>query len=289
MGDDSLHYPPGAEPEKPADEPKPEETPAEEKAPEPEAAKPEEKKPEEDKPAEKPEEGNEPPPEEPIKKRSIYDDYKEKKQEAKDATARAEAAEAKAAELQALLEKKDDAETPAEKKEAKDAIEAFAEREGLKPDSLRELTKIIVEQLPKQPSGLTEEEAAEWRADRAKAKAAAEDNAVLAEASGVKAQLAEFGSPVHDDAEFQKVMAEVVRLSHTKEFHDKSVDYIVYSKRKELAKLISPKKDSFEQGGQRGAEGSEQPIELSSKATPLDAQKAMQGSGRQEYDIRRST
>lgn len=125
-------------PDEPAEEKGEPETPApeEEKGDKPEGEKPEGEKPdEEEKPeAEKPEE--EAPPEQP-KKRSIYDDLKEKKREAKDATARAEAAEAEVARLRALSEKQDNAETPKEKSEAKDELEAWAEEEGLNPEQDR--------------------------------------------------------------------------------------------------------------------------------------------------------
>src|SRR5262249_41359097 len=157
------------------------------------------------------------------------------------------AAEARASELEALLARKDHAKTPEERKEAKDDLEAFAEKEDLKPDALKDLIGIIQKQLP-QPEGgvITKEEAAEWRAERARAKATAEDQAILDEASKVKEQLA-----ISDETELQTVMKEVVRLAHTKEFHDKEVEYIVWKNKGALAKMVSPKKSSFEEGGQR--------------------------------------
>ena len=287
MEDDGPHYPPGAEPETPAIEvPQPAEKPVEDKAPEPEAEKPEEKKPEE-----QPEpEGDAPAPETEVKKRSIYDDLKDRKQQAKEATARAEVAEARAAELEALLAKKDEADSPAEKKEAKDAIDEWADKQGLDGKAVRELSEIIKGSLPK-PEGavLTPEEAAEWRAERARSKATAEDQAVLAEAPSIRKQLEEFKVIVHDEAEFQSLMQEVVKLSHTKEFHDKSVDYIVFRNRDALSKLISPKKPSFEQGGQRQDSEVGEDTKLSSKATPMQAQEAIQDRGRAGgYDIRQS-
>jgi hypothetical protein len=279
MGTEELHYPPGAEPEKPAEDPKPEEKPVEDKAPEPEAPKPEETKPEEEKPPKKPEEGTDAPPEEPTKKRSIYDDLKEKKREARDwqgvATAALKAqgfelnGNESVAELQALLEKKDEAKTPEERKEAKDDLEAFAEKEGLKPDALKELIGIISSRLPKPEGGaLTDEEAKEWRGERARAKAAAEDQAILSEAPKVKEQLG-----ISDDAELATVMKEIVRLAHTKEFHDKEVGYIVWKHKDALAKMVSPKKPSFEEGGQRD-ESHDSTKGFSGKMTPMQAERA---------------
>jgi hypothetical protein len=280
MDPEEKHYPPGAAPEQPAEDPKPEEKPAEGEAPKPEGDKPEDKKPED---GQKPDEGDKPEGDKPdskpeVKKRSVYTDLKEERKERQDATARAEVAEARAAELEALLQQKGDAKTPEERKEAKDDLDAFAEKEGLKPDALKELIGIIGKRLPKPEGGvLTAEEAAEWRAERARSKAAAEDQQVLAESANIRTQLEGFGIPVHDEAEFKEVMKEVVKLSHTPEFHDKEVDYIVYRNRDKLTKMISPKKPSFEEGGQGGG-SPEGAIEFSGKMTPGQAERAMHSS-----------
>ncbi len=296
MDTEELHYPPGAEPEKPAEEAKPDEKPEEPKAPEPEAEKPEETKPAEEKPQpEKPEDGKDAPPEPEVKKRSVYDDKKEEKQrrkaaEAELATERSarEAAEARATELQALLDKKDEAKTPEERKEAKDDLEAFAEKEGLKPEALKDLIGIISKRLPKPEGGaLSKEEADEWRAERARAKVTAEDQEVLKQAPEVKKQLTDLGVSVHDEAEFTALMAEVVKLSHTKEFHDKDVDYIVFKYRDKLSKLISPKKPSFEEGGQREASGDGGDVEFNGKTTPAMAEEAMSKGPRPSYEFRK--
>jgi len=215
-----------------------------------------------------------------IKKRSIYDDYKDKKAEAKEAAdlaaaekARADAAEAKTAELQAILDAKYDAKTPEEKSEADDDLKAFAEAEGLSVEGLDKLTKIILSRVPKveMPEGLSKEELDAWRASRADDKRVAEDNAVLAEAPSVKTQL-----EIHDDAELANVMKEVVRLSHTERYHDKEIDYIVFREKAALSKLVSPKKPSFEQGGQHGeGTGESTPDFGSGKVTPEQVGKHM--------------
>src|SRR6185312_9385192 len=93
-----------------------------------------------------------------------------------------------------------------------------------------------------------------WRADQAKVQ---EDQEIVAAAPAVKGLAKELGFEIHDEAELGKVMDEVKRLAHTPEFHDKPVDYIVFAKRSELSKMVSPKKPSFEQGGQRGEAAAE--------------------------------
>jgi hypothetical protein len=107
-----------------------------------------------------------------------------------------------------------------------------------------------------------------------------EDQAVLAEAPKVKEQLG-----ITDDAELQNVMAEIVKLSHTERFHDKEVEYIAWANREALSKMVSPKKPSFEAGGE-GPEGQGDNIDFGSgKVTPEMAQKSME-SPKPSYEIR---
>jgi hypothetical protein len=256
-------------PESPAAEPPKENPPKEDPKPEPAKDK------EAEKPADQPKD----------KKRSIYDDYKEKKHEANEATARAEAAEAKVAELTALLDAKKDADTPAKEEKADDDLEAWAKEEGLTPQQVERFAKIIASRIP--VSGLSDEDkqllagAKEMVAERQRAK---EDQAILETAQNVKQQLA-----IHDDAELQAVMKEVVRLAHTPEFHDKEVDYIVWKNRDALAKMVSPKKPSFEPGSGPG-EGKDTEADFSKGGvTPAMAQKSIeQGSRTSGYEVRQN-
>jgi hypothetical protein len=291
--DDEKHYPPGAEPEPAAEEAAPEKDAPEEAEPTPD--KGDEETPdagEKDKPEDKPEDETEKPDEPIIKKpRSIYDDLKDKKHEVKSEKARADAAEAKAAELQGLLDAKKDADTPAEKKEAAKDIKEFADKHGYDPEQIEELTGILAAKLPKPDAVLTPEEADAWRADRAKSARTAEDNAIDAEAPKVKTLAKELGFEIHDDAEAVAIMAEVKRLAHTKDFHDKPVDYIVFAKRAELSKLVSPKRPSFEQGGQRGDAEPEGETDFSATKgiTPEMAGKANTSKRAPNLEVRRGS
>lgn len=275
---DELHYPPGAEPEKPAAEEQPKVDPPKEEEPEIPADQPKE----EEKPA--PEKDKEP--SDPItKKRSIYDDYKDKKAEARTEKERADAAEAQVEELKALLDTKDEAKTPTEKKQAANDIKEYAEKHKLDPDAMQELRDLIIKDVPKpeMPAGLKPEEIDEWRASRATAKQEAEDRVILAESSTVKSQL-----KINDDAELAKVMAEIVKLAHTKEFHDKEIEYIVWKNQDKLSKLVSPKRPSFESGGQHGEGEADADIDFSSgKVTPRQAQAAMEQHQRPANSIKR--
>lgn len=310
--DDELHYPPGAEPEKPADAPAPEG----DKAPEgeqPEPEKPEgEPKPGEETPApegDKPKDEQEPTPEAPLqKKRSIYDDLKDTRQEKnawKDAAISALKAQGieltgkeTPEELQALAK-----ETPAKEKPAPEApkeppkeppaddLETFAKEQEIDPKSLERLTEIIAKRIPK--AELSEQDKADlqelkmWREQRAREQ---EDMEIERSEPQVRTLTKELGFEIHDDAEAKTVMAEIKRLAHTKEFHDKPVDYIVFANRTALSKMVSPKKPSFEAGGQPGEAAPEKDIDFSSsKVTPMQAQKALESGSTSSYDIRRAS
>jgi hypothetical protein len=278
MADDELHYPPGAEPEKaePEKEPEPKVEPKKDK-PEPE------KEPEAEKPKAEPEKKDETPVDPPpIKKRSVYDDLKDRKKELKDTRSELEIAQARIAELEALKDIEKDAETPEEKKQAAKDIKEYAAKHKLDADSLEELTNIVLSKVPKAESQMTPEEVDAWRKSQATAKQTEEDNAIRALAPSVKTELA-----ITDDKELKAVMDEVVRLAHTTEFHDKEVEYIVWKNKTALAKLVSPKKASFENGGQGGEGAAEvEPDYGSGKVTPAQVQSALTRP-KSSYEVRK--
>lgn len=289
--DDEKHYPPGAEPETPPapDAPAPEG----DKAPEaePEAQKPEDK-PSEEKPdapeAEKPKDGEKDPSAEPEptnKPRSIYKDLKDERGKRKDAETRAAELEAENARLRAGGTP-DKPAAPAEPSKPKDDLEAFAEEHEMDATGLSRLVEIIQKRIPS--AELSEEDKKDiaelktWRQERQRTE---EDQSVLSTAPSVKDQLS-----IHDPAELDTVMKEVLRLAHTKEFHDKEVDYIVWKNRDALSKLVSPKKPSFEAGGHAPEAEPEAPIDFTSgKVTPEQVAKAMSTPGpKSQVEVRRS-
>jgi colicin import membrane protein len=226
-------------------------------------------------------------PEVPLKKRSIYDDLKDTRKEKnafKDAAVAALEAQGvtltgkeTAEELQALA-KKTPSDAPAKPADTAptDELEAFAKENQLDAAGLARLAEIIAKRIPQgQLSAEEKQQLTELTAYKAKKDAeetrAAEDQEVLATAPTVKTQL-----EIHDDAELATVMKEIVKLSHTAEFHDKEVDYIVWKNKDALAKLVSPKKPSFESGGHQGdAPAADEPDFSSGKGiTPGMAEKA---------------
>lgn len=295
MDDAELHYPPGAEPEKPPVE----EQPKQEKAPE--ADPPKEETPKEEPKADEPpteEDKGEKAPQDPpadIKKRSIYDDLKDEKKDRKGwqsvaiAAVKAQGIELKGTEsldeIQALLHHKEDAKTPEQKSDADDDIKAFLEAEGLTPEQFDKLSDVVAKKLGRQQ--LPEDVQKELEANRefrekqeAADRRAAEDREIEKRADYVKETL-----KVHDEGELATVMAEVKRLAHTKDFHDKEVEYIIFRNMGALAKLVSPKRKSFEESSGHKGEGSEAAPDFSSgKVTPAQAQASVQPS-RASYSV----
>lgn len=228
------------------------------------------------------------PPAPPLKKRSIYDDLKDTRQEKnafKDAAIAALQAQGvtltgqeTAEELQALA-KRTPAPKPADKPAPPapapaDDLDQYAKDQNLDATALARLVEIIQKRIP--ASQLSEEDRKElsdlknWKTGKEAADArAAEDTEIRSQAPAVKATL-----EIHNDAELAKVMEEIVKLAHTPEFHDKEVDYIVYKKRDILAKLVSPKKPSFESGGARVEAEAPAEVAFNGKMTPAQALKA---------------
>ncbi|HEY1747829.1 MAG TPA: hypothetical protein VGG11_13840 [Xanthobacteraceae bacterium] len=303
MDQDDLHYPPGAEPQPHEPEPpKPEEKPADAEPPKPEEKSTPEPKPEE-KPEEKPVDKPADPPPPLPKKRSIYDDLKDKKQEVKDFKAIAIAAlqaqgieltgKESLEELQQLAQHtpapKPKDEKPADKPAPADELEAFAQENEIDPKSLSRLAEIIAKRIP--TAKLSDQDKAdlgelrEWRSKQARA---AEDQEILSQGPTVKAQLKDLGFEVHDDAETQNVMNEIVKLAHTERYHDKEVGYIVWSEREALSKLISPKKPSFERGGGKAEGEPEAPVDFSKgSVTPAQVADALKAP-KQSYEVRKA-
>ena len=236
-----------------------------------------------------------------TKPRTVYDDLKERKAEAKAFKAIALNAlrdlgvelsgKESLEDLQVLLQNRTDAETPAEKSEANDELAAFAQKQGMDPEILKELTGIILKSVPTQeaPQGLTADEMERWRADQAELKLSKENAAIDALAPTVREQLKVLGHEVHDEAEFTKVMSRVKELAHTEKFHDKELDYIVFANRAELSKLISPKKDSFEPGGQHGGEGGGTGVDYSQTPSPTQMAQEMTSTPAPSVEIRRGS
>lgn len=217
---------PAKEPE-PKDDPKPEEVPEKEETP---------TETDQDEPLQAPKE---------QRKRSIYDDLKQKKQEVKTERELREQAERERDELRQKLANFESAATPAEKQDAADDIEAFAKKINADPNVIREMRQLFIKDAN---TGLTAEERAqlqELQQFKAQQSQVIEKQLFEEEFASIAPTLKEM-FPTASDEEKSKLKEEIDRLSHSKDWHDKDLDYVVFKNRTHLEKLVSPKKRGIE-------------------------------------------
>lgn len=237
--------------------------------PEPEAPEAEEKPVEETPKVEPSKEEPEAPKDElpePREKRSIYDEYKDKKVELKSEREAREQAERERDELKAKLEEISKASTPADKQEAEEDAIAYAKKVGADPDLVQRIIADARKGFEPQATGLSD-------ADRAlleEARLAKEAQMFEAEFKTVTPTLKEF-FPTATEAEIEAIKKELDDISHTKDWADKSLDYIVFKQKDKLATFVSPKKRGIEPKAPKDAPPSESDFDPTadlSKMTP---------------------
>lgn len=229
---------------------------AEEPAKEPEApSAPEQgKEPAEpEQPAKEPEHLQTPKPEEPQRKRTIYDDYKDKKLEAKEAVARAEQAEKERDELAEKLRIASEAKAGTDTADATEDAIAYAKKVGADPD----LVQRIIADARKGVAPTTDEslkkDLEEFKAWKSQNQHVLEKQMFEEEFQKSTPALKEL-FPTATPEELGAIKQELDVLSHTKEWHDKSLDYVAFKNKGTLAALISPKKRGMETKGRQDVE-----------------------------------
>jgi len=200
-----------------------------------------EEKPKEETPPEEPKPNTPPEPlQEPREKRSIYEEYKEKKSELKTEREAREQAERERDELKVKLEAVATASNPIEKQEAQDDLEAFAQEINADPATVRKMRDLFLKDI--QPTSSLSD------ADRAlleEARLAKEAQMFEKEFKEITPTLKEI-FPTASEAEMEAIKKELDDISHTKDWSDKSLDYIVFKQKDKLGALVSPKKRGIE-------------------------------------------
>ncbi len=225
---------------KEGDDKKPE---AEDKKPEAEKPEGDDKKPEDKAPLldKKPEE---------PRKRTIYDDYKDKKEELKSEKELREKAERERDELQQKLDK---ASKPGAEIEATDDAVAYAKKIGADPDLVQRIISDARKGFePKTDESLKKDldEFKTWRTSNAKT---IEQQLFNDEFEKTVPSLKTLFPTINDD-ELKNVKKELDTLSHTKEWHDKSLDYVAFKNQEALSKLVSPRRRGMESKERKGDE-----------------------------------
>jgi|GEM_PF-1933141 len=195
------------------------------------------------------------------RKRSIYDDYKEKKSELKTETERREQAERERDELKQKLDAIGKADTPAEKKEAADELEAFAKKIGAEPSAIREMRDLFLKdfKLPADEALLRDlEEFKAWKAENASTIEKVRFDEEFQASTPKLKELFPNASP----EDLSAIKTELDKISHTKEWHDKSLAYIAFEHKDKLSALVTPKK--------RGMEGNDRKADTGHDSSEFD-------------------
>lgn len=195
-------------------------------------------------------------PKEPQRKRSIYDDYKDKKLEAKTEKDLREKAERERDELKQKLEALGKAETPEEKKEAADDLEAFAAEIKADPAALRKMRDLFLKDFKLPTDEALKKDLDEFKAWKTQNASAIEKQAFADEFQKATPKLKEL-FPNASPEEMTAIREKLDAISHTKEWHDKSLPYVAFEHKNELSALISPKKRGMEGNQRKGDEGAD--------------------------------
>lgn len=189
------------------------------------------------------------------KKRSIYDDLKDKKTEAKTEKARADAAEKERDELAALLAAKGEATTIEERIEAQDEIDGFlSKHKEWDKGAIQELLQIarngVKAELPEDIAKDLEE----WKAWKTENSQAIEKDLFEKDFRESTPALKEI-FPNATEKDFEAIKTEMDRLAHTPEFHDKELDYIAFKNKSTFEALITPRKRGMESKERKEVDG----------------------------------
>lgn len=205
---------------------------------------PDVKEPETKEPAQEPEEKEpkEDLPETPKEKRSIYDEYKDKKLELKEERERREVVEQELAELRQKLDKAD---TPKEKEAVGDEFEEFAKEINADPEALRKMRALFLKDVKPSDDPDLKKDLEEFKAWKSQNQQAIETQAFEKEFSQVAPALKELFPDATAD-EINDIKKELDSLSHTKEMHDKELDYVIFKHKEDLKAFVSPKKRGME-------------------------------------------
>jgi len=219
----------------PKEEPK-EETPKDDPAPEPE--KDEEKEPLQDKPKE-------------PRKRSIYDDLKDERKDRKDAETRAADAEKQRDELAEKLRLATEGKGT-DIDAAEDAI-AYAIKIGADPDLVQRIISDARKGVKPELDEDTKKDLADFKAWKSSNAKTVETQMFNDEFERTLPALKSYFPNASDD-EMKVIKGQLDTISHSKEWHDKDLDYIAFKNKDTLGALVSPKKRGMEGKGRADAD-----------------------------------
>jgi len=96
-----------------------------------------------------------------------------------------------------------------------------------------------------QPDESLKKDLEEFKTWKAQNKEVMEKQAFDSEFESVLPQLKKDFSTASDE-ELKSIKTKLDEISHSKEFHDKSLDYVIFKNKKDLSDLVSPRKKGLE-------------------------------------------
>jgi hypothetical protein len=185
------------------------------------------------------------------RKRSIYDEYKDKKNELKTEKELREIAERERDDFKEKLSAVANATTPKEHAEAQDELEEFAQRANSDPALLREMRELFLKDIKKQEVDPDlAKDLQEFKAWKAQNSQVLEKQLFEDEFKKVTPTLKEMFPKISDD-ELSTVKTKLDEISHSKDYYDKEIDYVVFKNKDTLNALVSPKKRGMETKGRK--------------------------------------
>jgi hypothetical protein len=180
------------------------------------------------------------------KKRSIYDKLKSTKSDLRSERELREQAERERDDFKRLLEERANAATPQERQEAQDELDAYAQEIGADAQALKRMKALFLKDVPQ--ASLSDEDRAaieEIRQFKAQNQKVMEKQLFEEEFRSTVPTLKDM-FPSASDEELDAMKGKLDELAHTKDFHDKSLDYVAFKHRTQLEQLVSPKKRGLE-------------------------------------------
>ncbi len=190
------------------------------------------------------------------RKRSIYDEYKDKKSELKTERDLRADIERERDDLKAKLDAVATATTPEERADAQDELDSFATEIGADPTAIKRMRDLFLKDLKPQVDPELAKDLQEFKAWKSQ-------NSQVVEKQLFEQEFAKVTPTIKDM--FPKVSAEEIdaiktkldEIAHSKEYHDKDLDYVAFKNKQVLSDLVSPKKRGLETRGRTDAQGEE--------------------------------
>lgn len=188
------------------------------------------------------------------RKRSIYEEYKDKKSELKTEKELREKAERERDELQQKLENFNRAGNSSDRQDAKDEIDAFLEtHKEWDKGAINDLLNIARKGIKPELDESFKRDIEEFRTWKSQNAMVVEKQLFDEEFKAVAPSLKEY-FPNASSEDMEAIKKELDVISHKEGWHDKSLDYVVFKNKDKLSSLVSPKKRGMESNDRKDIE-----------------------------------